>query len=488
MDNMRLSLWFCLSAIVCGLLLVGPCGCMVGPSYRQPETSVPVGWNEAKDHGSADAPLDLSRWWSIFEDSELDSLIHGAILFNKDLKAAEARIREVRAQRRFVAAGLFPQVDTSGSYARSRSSENASLSSGGGASSVSDTDFFEVGFDAGWEIDIFGGTRRQIEAANAEIQASEESRRDVLVSLLAEVARNYLRVRGNQLRIAIAHDNIASQEQTLELVKGRFEAGLSSELDVVQAKAQLSSTQAQVPTLEAEMRQAIYQLGVLIGQQPGTLLEELSKEAPIPRTPPEVPAGLPSDLLRRRPDIRFAERELAAQTARIGVATADLFPRFSLTGAFGLQSVSASDFLNSGSRFWAVGPTVRWPVFDAGRIRANIQIQNARQEQALAHYEKVVLTSLADVESALVAYYQEQSARRSFAETVEATQRAVEIANELYTRGLVDFLNVLINQRSLYQSQEQLAQSEQKVATNLVAVYKALGGGWETGMSVSNRR
>ncbi|NLI82758.1 MAG: efflux transporter outer membrane subunit [Deltaproteobacteria bacterium] len=460
------------------MLLLALHGCMVGPNYRQPETPVPSGWIEASEDAEAQAPLDLSRWWTVFNDPQLDSLIRRAILFNKDLKAAEARIREARAQRGLIAAGLYPHVDASGSYSRSRTSGNAQSGSSRAGGEVNDKDLFEAGFDAGWEIDLFGGTRRQVEAANADIQASRESRRDLLVSLLAEVSRDYLQIRGNQLRLDIARRNIASQQHTLELVKTRYEAGLSSELDVAQAKAQLSSTEAQVPLLEAEMRQAVYRLGVLLAQHPGEILDELSKEAPIPATPPEVPAGLPSDLLRRRPDIRLAERELAAQTARIGVATAELFPRFSLTGALGLQSVSASDFFTSGSRFWSVGPTVRWPVFDAGRIRANIQVQNARQEQALAQYEKAVLKSFAEVESALVAYYREQSARRSYAEAVDATERAVEIANELYTQGLVDFLNVLINQRGLYQSQDQLAQSEQRVATDLVALYKALGGGW----------
>ncbi len=473
-----LSSRFGWKTVVCGALLLTISGCMVGPNYRRPDTSAPAKWNEAADHLTATPPVDLGGWWTTFNDPELDSLVERAVRLNKDLKVAQARVREARAQRGVVAADLYPQVNTSADYSRNRSSENTSADGGRGRS-TGDFDLFLAGFDASWEMDIFGGTRRALEAANADIQASEENLRDVLVSLLAEVARSYLQVRGTQLRLAIANDNINSQRQTLELVTARFQAGLSSELDVAQAKAQLANTEAQVPTLEIQLKQSIYQLGVLLGQEPGSLLQELTKVAPIPGTPPEIPAGLPSDLLRRRPDIRRAERELAAATARIGVATADLFPRFSLTGALGLQSVSLSDFFTSGSRFWAVGPTVRWPIFDAGRIRANIQVQNARQEQALAQYEKVVLSSFADVESSLVAYLREQETRRSFADSVEASRRAVEIANELYTHGLVDFLNVLLNQRALYQSQDQLAQSDQKVATNLVAVYKALGGGWD---------
>lgn len=462
-------------AVVCVILLSILSGCMVGPNYRRPETTAPAKWNEVTESTAA-APLDLGTWWTSFKDPELDSLIERAVLSNKDLKVAQARVREARAQAGVVASDLFPGLNAAAGYSRSRSSENASS---GGGGSTSDFNLFQAGFDAAWEIDIFGGTRRAVEAARAEIQASEENLRDLLVSLLAEVARSYLQVRGTQLRLAIARDNIDAQRKSLDLVTGRLQAGLSNELDAAQAKAQLASTEAQVPTLDAQLKQSIYQLGVLLGQEPGLLLEELSRAAPIPGAAPEIPAGLPSDLLRRRPDIRRAERELAAATARIGVATADLFPKFSLTGALGLQSVSLGDFFTSASRFWTIGPSVRWPVFDAGRVRANIQVQNARQEQALAQYEKTVLSSFADVESSLVAYLREQESRRSFADSVEASRRAVEIANELYTQGLVDFLNVLVNQRALYQSQDQLAQSEQKVVTDLVAVYKALGGGWD---------
>ena len=306
-----------------------------------------------------------------------------------------------------------------------------------------------------------------------------DNRRNVLVTLLAEVARNYLEVRGSQTRLAVAEKNIFTQQQALEIAKARYSAGLSSELDVAQAQAQLATTEAGVPLLQTSMRQAIHQLGVLLGQPPESLLDELLATAPIPSGPPEVPAGLPSDLLRRRPDIRQAEQELAAATARIGVATANLFPRFFLTGAVGQASVDASDFFQSSSRFWSVGPTITWPVFTAGRLRAQVEIQNARQEQAAIRYEKTVLTALQDVESALVAYSKEQITRDSLIQAVKANRQAVDIANELYMRGLVDFLNVIISQRSLNFAEDQLAQSAQRVSSNLVALYKALGGGWE---------
>jgi len=340
-------------------------------------------------------------------------------------------------------------------------------------------DLFQLGLDAGWEVDLFGGTRRSVEAATADLEASEEGLRDVMVSLLAEIAVNYMELRGNQRRIAIARDNIEAQRQTVELTRAKFQAGLSSELEIAQAEALLSTTESRVPQFESASKKAIHRLGVLLGAGPGALLQELSDPSALPVAPPEIPVGLPSELLRRRPDVRRAERQLAAATARVGVATADLFPRFFLTGNAGWQSVNASDLISPQSRALSFGPSIQWPVFDAGRIRANIRVQNARQEQALAQYEKTVLASLEDVENSLVAYSKEQVTRNHLAQAVDANRRAVEISNELYTKGLVDFLNVLVNQRSLFQLQEQLALSEQAVCTNLVALYKSLGGGWE---------
>jgi NodT family efflux transporter outer membrane factor (OMF) lipoprotein len=249
---------------------------------------------------------------------------------------------------------------------------------------------------------------------------------------------------------------------------------------VAQAEGQLNTTAAQIPTLESSLKQAAHRLDVLLGSQPGALSDELSKQAAIPALPSEVLVGLPSELLRRRPDIRRAERQLAAATAQVGVAMADLFPKFSLTGAAGLQSISASDWFTGRSRFWSVGPTISWPLFDAGRIRANIEIRNAQQEQALTQYEKTILTALEDVENSLVNYSREQARNRSLRDAVAANRRAVGMANELYIQGLVDFLNVLENQRSLYASENDLAQSEATMAANLVALYKALGGGWDT--------
>lgn len=450
-------------------------GCTVGPKYTRPETRMPGQWAEADSSQISVAPADITNWWTIFKDQELNSLVNRAVNSNTDLRLAEARIREARAVRKVVAGAEYPIVDASARYAHTRQSENIAGSTGLAA----EQNLYQVGFDAGWEIDIFGGVRRAVEAANADIGASVENRRDVLVTLLAEVARNYLEVRGNQHRLSIARKNITAQQQVVDLARGRFGAGLGSYLEVTQAEGQLASTEARIPELETSIRQGMHRLGVLLGSEPGVLLPELSKEVPVPATPPEVPVALPSELLRRRPDIRRAEREVASSTARIGVATADLFPRFSLTGLAGFQSASLADLLRSGSGYWALGPTVRWPIFNAGRIRGNIEVQNALQEQALIRYKKTVLTSLEEVENALVAYSKEHLSRRAHGEAVASNSKAADIAGELYRKGLVSFLNVLDSQRSLYQSEDQLAQSDQRIATNLVALFKSLGGGWE---------
>lgn len=460
-----------------GLVVALVAGCAVGPDFVRPSSPMPEKWAEATRDLAGVEPPNLAHWWTIFRDPKLNSLVDRAVQSNLDLRLAEARIREARAQRVVAGAALYPEIDVSGEYSRSRNSLNAGSSA---ASSVPEgVNLYQAGFDAAWEIDVFGGVRRSVEAATADLAATEDHRRSVLVTLLAEVARNYLEVRGSQTRLAVAEKNIFSQQKALEIAQVRYQAGLSSQLDVAQAQAQLATTEAGVPQLETAMRQAIHQLGVLLGQPPESLLDELLAAAAIPAGPPAIPAGLPSDLLRRRPDVRQAEQELAAATARIGVATANLFPRFYLTGAVGLASGDASDFFQDSSRFWSIGPTIRWPVFTAGRLRAQVEVQNARQEQAAIRYEQTVLTALQDVEGALVAYTKEQVTRDSLVQAVKANRQAVDIANELYLRGLVDFLNVIVSQRSLNNSEDQLAQSAQRVSENLVALYKALGGGWE---------
>ena len=462
-------------------------GCAVGPNYQRPDIAVPSVWNEAQQSGVDSRAADLTHWWTAFNDPVLESLIERGVKSNLDLRIAEARVREARATRAVTAAGAWPAIDTSGSYSRSRASKNAlsfpSQTDGGISGGVGrelEQDLFRAGFDASWEIDIFGRVRRSVEAADANVEASVENRRDALVTLLGDVAKNYIDLRGFQRRLQVARASLTAQQETLDLTTVRFQAGLASDLEVAQAEAQVRQTEAQVPTLESSLKQTAYAIDLLLGLQPGSLWRDLSQEAAIPALPPEVLIGLPSELLRRRPDIRRAERQLAAATAQIGAAMADLFPRFSLTGSGGLQSVSAGDWFTSGSRFWSIGPTVSWPIFDAGRIRANIEVRNAQQEQALNLYEKTILTALRDVETSLVSYAKEQTRTQSLTAAVAANRRALAMANELYIRGLNDFLNVLDAQRALYAAESDLAQSEATMASNLVALYKALGGGWET--------
>jgi NodT family efflux transporter outer membrane factor (OMF) lipoprotein len=407
--------------------------------------------------------------------------VEKAIVANLDLRQAQARVRQARAARGVAAAGLWPTLDASANYSRIYGSTSKAS---GGSSTLPETgqgtrDLFQVGLDAAWELDIFGGVRRNIEAAEADLQAAVEDRRDVLVSLVAEVGSNYLNLRGFQQQLAIARKNLQTQQHTAEITRKRYEAGFANGLDVANASAQVATTASQIPVLESSARAAIYSLSILLGSEPAVLVKELSTEAPIPLTPPEVPVGLPSDLLRRRPDIRRAEAQLHAATARIGVATAELFPRFSLSGNFGLASKTLSSLTDWGGRFWSVGSAANWPVFDASRIRWNIEIQNALQEQTLAAYQKTVLTALQDVETALVAYSKEQERKQSLSAAVTSNRKAVDLAMQLYVAGRTDFLNVLNAQRSLYISEDALVQSIRNQGTDLIALYKALGGGWE---------
>jgi NodT family efflux transporter outer membrane factor (OMF) lipoprotein len=300
-----------------------------------------------------------------------------------------------------------------------------------------------------------------------------------LITIYAEVARNYVEARAFQRRLAVAEENIKAQEAILELTRDRFAKGLTSQLDVQEAEALLAETGAETPVFETGFRDAVYHLGLLLGQPPGALLDELTQAAPIPAAPPAVPAGLPSALLQRRPDVRQAERQLAAATARVGAAASDLYPKFSLTGDAGLQSIGAGDWISAGSRFWTAGPTAQWRIFDAGRIRAGILAQNERVAQALAAYEQAMLAACTEVETALTAYAREQTRRQSLARAAQANAQAVDMAGDLYRHGLADFLRVLQAERSLYKSQDALIQSERAVSADLIALYKALGGGWE---------
>jgi outer membrane protein, multidrug efflux system len=468
-----------ISTVVLGLLTLA--GCTVGPNYHRPNASVSAHWGEPMSGGETNSSTaSVAAWWKNFNDAELNSVIERAIQSNLDLRIASARVREARAEYQVASADLWPTVGTSASYQRQRQTKNQPIIGAFDlpANVPFENNIYQAGFDASWEVDVFGGTRRATEAARAEVAAVEFGRRDTVVTLLAEVARNYVEARSYQRRLAIAQQNIHAQEESLAVTEKRFTNGVVPELDVQQAATLVATTHAEIPTLEIGLQISIHRLGVLLGQPPEALMEELSTIAPIPTPPPEVPVALPSELLLRRPDVQKAERQLAAATAQIGVATADLFPKFSLTGMAGFQSVSASDWFSGASKFWSVGPTVQWRIFDAGRIRANIKVQDARQEQALANYEKTVLQSFEDVENALVGYTKEQLRLRSLEDAEKSSQASLRVANQLYANGLANFINVLDAERSMFQIQDQLVQSQRAVSMNLISLYKALGGGW----------
>ncbi len=457
-------------------------GCSVGPDHVSPEMPLPAVWSEPKAPGMSLAPVPAEEWWKTFNDPLLDSLIDRARRSNQDLEAAVLRLREARAQKMIARAGALPSLTAGGFYQRSRPSATLSARA---RSLGEEENLWHGGFDALWEIDIFGGARRSIEAAQDQVESAQEDYRDVLVTLFAEVARNYIELRGLQKEIAVARRNLEAQRDTAALVRAKFQAGLVSELDVVRAEAQAATTESQVPLLEDSRAQAIHRLGVLAGEAPGALGDELAKEAAIPPPPPEVPIGLPSGLLQRRPDIRRAERELAAACARIGAAKADLFPRFFLNGSAGLESQRFKSFGDWDSRSWSIGPSFSWPVFASGRIWANVQVQDARHQQALTFYEKTVLLSLEEVENALSRCRREKERWRALDAAVQSSRRAVALASEVYRRGLIDFLSVLEAERSLYSAESQLALSERSVSMATVALYKALGGGWEKAEEMS---
>ena len=471
----RLSFRFSPLAAAACLLVLPLAGCKVGPDYHPPAVNAPQRWATGFAGGETNGAADVATWWKSFGDDDLNSLIDTAVQSNLTLRVAQARVREARAQKAVISGSLWPSVGSGAGYSRNRYGKNGFPPLSG---VPLDFNLYNADFDAAWELDIFGGTRRAVEAANARVGAAEFNERDVLVSLLAEVARNYIAARGYQQRLEIAHENIKAEQDVLDLISNRFDTGLGGQLDIEQARALLKATTSQVPSLETGFDEAVHNLEVLLGEQPGALASPMSAKKNIPLTPPSVPVGLPSELLERRPDVQKAERELAAATAEIGVARADLFPKFSLTGVAGVQSVDAGTFLHYASRYWSAGPSVQWQIFEAGSLVANVHVQNARQEEALNVYQQTILLALKETENALTAYAKEQVRRDSLTESVDADRSALDIAQELYKNGLVDFLRVLSSETSLYAAQDALVQSDQTVSLNLVQLYKALGGGW----------
>lgn len=448
-------------------------GCtVVGSDYVAPETALPPAWRE--EPGLASGPTELAAWWQRLEDPVLDELVARATRANLDLHEALARLREARALRGVAAGELYPSVDAALSYERRGESENTPI-----GEFVPETGTYSAGFDAAWELDLFGRIRRSIEAADADLAASTEDARDVLVTVAAETARTYVELRGFQTRLALARTNVSLQEQTMTLVQVRFDAGLVDERDLAQARTNVERTRSFVPSLEVGARVAENRLAVLLGGAPGTLPRELTEPGAIPVPPLRIAVGVPADLLRRRADVRRAERALAAEHARIGVAEGDLYPRLTLTGSLGLAAEELADLGQNESNFFGLGPSLRWNLFDGGRLRGRMAAQEARAEQALVRWERSVLTALEESENAMTAFVREQTRRGSLAEAATQARRSVELSRTQYQEGLSDFQSVLDSERALAALEDELAQSEAAIATDFVVLYKALGGGWE---------
>jgi len=454
------------------LLMIAPIGCAaVGPDYARPSLPLPEQWHSMTDDGTQQDANQLAEWWQGLNDPVLTRLIEQAAADNLDAREALSRVRQARFQRRQTRAALFPSLD-----ARSSATQSGRHDDDG----HTDNELYAAGFDAGWELDVFGGNRRSVEAAQADLEAGVEDLRDVMVTLLAEVAVNYVDVRTYQARLAVAQRNLATLEETWQLLKALAQAGTGDELTVAQARYNLESARATLPDLEVGLETAMNRLAVLIGQPPGSLKAEFTQVRPIPTATKEMAVGVPADILRQRPDIRQAERALAAQTARVGEATADLYPKFTLSGSIGLEALSLGDLFSSPDRLWSFGPTIRWPVFDAGAIRSNIGIQEELRQQALLRYEAAVLSALEEVENALVTYDREQQKIVTLRAAAQAADLAAELAGHQYVTGMTGFSDVLDAQRSQLSFEDQMTQSQGAALTALVGLYKALGGGWQS--------
>jgi multidrug efflux system outer membrane protein len=474
-------------ASLCLLSMSLMSSCMVGPDYKNPETPVDANFANKKQANYSSEKV-VAEWWRKFNDPLLTSLVQRALANNKDLKVAAARVEEARAQRRFVRYDFFPTVTSDASYTNRKLSKNqvgggSELSQIPGFSrSIDRTDeAYDIGLDATWELDIWGRVRRGNRAAMFDVAAQEALRHDVMVILSAEVARTYLELRGLQNELGVAERNAQNQRDTLKLTESLLEGGRSTELDTSRAKAQLHSTLAAIPSIESAILRDIHRISVLTGEQPATLTPTLIKRKPIPTPPSLTRIGNPADLLRRRPDIRAAEAQLGAATERIGVATADLFPRVDFNGRVALQADSFSGLGKSGADNYSFGPRISWAAFDLGRVYAQIDVNKARTKAQFATYEQTVLNALQETEDSLVQFGKQRARTGLLEEATTASLRASSLANERFRAGVATFLEVLDAQRVALEAESRFAESQTLTATAQVAIYKALGGGWETG-------
>jgi NodT family efflux transporter outer membrane factor (OMF) lipoprotein len=487
-------------------------GCTVGPDFKQPGWASPSSWfagpKEAVKRPPSipvAEPIDAD-WWTLFNDPELTDLERRVAAENLDVRTATIRLSESRAQLGVARAALFPTLNGNTSYVRQQASHNgvfavipsaagatgANGASGNSAGAVQGRDvkpfdLFQGGFDSSWEVDLWGGVARSVESATASTEAANEATRSALLSSLAEVARDYIQLRGVQAQLAIARENVRTARQSLDLTQQRAAGGVTTDLDVANASAQLRTTLSQIPTLEQQEAQAINALSLLLGQPPNALRSELASAKAVPPVPPRVPVGLPSELVRRRPDIRQAEAQLHAATADIGVAKANFYPSLNLTGSVGLQSLQFGKVFNLNSKQYSIGPGLTIPIFEGGQLRSTLLLREAQQQEAAVFFQKTVLQAWHDVDNALTAYEAEQTRRDELVLAVAENQRALSLAQSRYQQGVADFLTVLVAQTNLLASQQQLADSTTTVSSNLVALYKALGGGWETDMPVESK-
>lgn len=493
MNTQHRKLWFC---GVC-LIAISLSGCTVGPDFKPPQADVPSSWSELSQGTSAgldsrvtNKSSQVAQWWLVFNDPGLTHLVRQALARNLNLKQAAQRIIQAREKLAIVSGNDVPSLGAGVSYSHRRISEHGLAAAARAAAApvaprppmsgagMGEVDLFQAGFDATWELDLFGKNRRQTEAARARFAASVESRRGIRIALAAEVARNYFALRGFQHRLEVAREAVASQQDALNLIRDRHQVGLAPQVAVKRAAGHLAQTRSRIPPLETGIRQTIHRLSVLLAKHPGALDSELSDQEAMPDIPGQVPVGLPSTLVRRRPDIRRAERLLHAATADIGVAVARLFPQFSITGNFGFQSTEFDQLAEWGSRFFGIGPSLTIPIFQGGRLQSMIHIEKAQRKEALLGYRQTVLNALREVEDAIVAYRNVQQRRQALAQAAAANQDALTMARERYRNGLTGYLAVIDAQQAVLKSRDALAQSVQAVRTRLVALYKALGGGW----------
>jgi NodT family efflux transporter outer membrane factor (OMF) lipoprotein len=489
-------------------LLLALGACTVGPNYASPEWLSPASWFAKKaepiprEPSVAVAGAIDPNWWKLFKDPILTKLEHRVAGENLDVQVATVRIAESRAQLAVAGAAQFPTLNANGSYARTKASDVGEFASAPNAlgangafgnttgglrsSHLNPFDVYQVGFDASWELDLWGGVRRSVESASASVEASAEARRATLLSSLAELARDYMQLRGTQSQLRIAHDNLRTSQQSLQLTQQRAAGGVTTDLDVANAAAQVRTTAAQIPPLEQQESELINAISLLLGQPPNALQAELVRVQRVPPVPPKVPVGLPSELARRRPDIRQAEAQLHAATADIGVAVAAFYPSVTLSGSVGLQSLQPWKMFNIDARQYAMGPGITIPIFQGGQLRGTLELRKAQQQEAAINYQKTVLSAWHDVDNALTAYRTEQARRDQLAEAVVQNQRALVLAQSRYQEGVADFLQVLTAQQNLLSTQQQLAIATTNVSANLVALYKALGGGWETQLPRAN--